>query len=135
MIGENDKSMLERFKKWLKADFVLPKIKFTRKPKIKITELEEEKPIPEPLLKLPAEPKIEESDELRKCREALDNGMPIYAYSKFSLEAKMELENTIYKCGRNKEDIKILFEGWEGKLYIIKAVDRNFYKKIKHKPF
>ena len=30
MIGENDKSMLERFKEWLGADFVSPKIKFTR---------------------------------------------------------------------------------------------------------
>ena len=125
MIGENDKSMLERFKEWLEADFVTPKIKFTRKPKIKITELEEEKPIPEPLPKLPAEPKIEESDELQKCREALDNGMPIYAASRYPLEAKQILENTFYKCGRNKEDINILHKYWDGGIYVIQAVDKN----------
>ena len=126
MIGENDKSMLERFKEWLKADFVLPKIKFTRKPKIKITEPEEEIPIPTPLPKLSVEPKIEKSDELQGCREALDNGRPIYAASRFPLEAKRILENTFYKCGRNKEDIKVLHEGWEDGFYVIKAMDSYF---------
>lgn len=125
MIGENDKSMLERFKEWLGADFVLPKIKFTRKPKIKITEPEEEIPIPEPLPKLPAEPKIEKSDELQECREALDNGLPIYSAARFPLEAKQTLENTFYRCGRNKQDIKVLYEGWDGKIYVIQAVDKN----------
>lgn len=123
MIGENDKSMLERFKEWLKADFVPPKIKFTRKPKIKITELKEVIPILEPLPKLPAEPKIEESDGLQECRKALDAGKPIYAASRFPREAKQILENTFYKCGRNKNDIKVLHEGWEDGIYVIEAMD------------
>ena len=120
MIGENDKSMLERFKEWLEADFVSPKIKFTRKPKIKITEPEEE---------IPVEQKIETSDELQKCREALDNGLPIYSNSRYQIDARIALENTFCKCGRTKDDIKILYEGWEGEIYVIQAVDINFYKK------
>ena len=109
MIGENDKSMLERFKEWLGADFVLPKIKSTRKPK--------------PLPKLPAKPKIEESDEIKECRKALDNGYPIYAGSHSQIGAKIALENTFYKCGRKKEDIVILDEGWKDGVYIIEAKD------------
>lgn len=112
MIGENDKSMLERFKEWLKADFVLPKIKFTRKPK--------------PLPKLPVKSvnlKKEESDELQECRKALDAGKPIYSASSSPLGARMSMENTFYKCGRNKDDIKVLHEGWEDGAYIIEAMD------------
>lgn len=108
MIGENDKSMLERFKEWLKADFVLPKIKFTR----------ESKPLPKlsDIIK-------EESDELQECRKALDAGKPIYAASSNSLGARLTLENTFYKCGRNKNDIKVLHEGWEDGVYVIEAMD------------
>lgn len=132
MIGENDKSMLERFKEWLGAD-----VKFTRKSKIKITELKEEIPILAPLPKLPTIQEIEKLDELQKsldelqkCREALDNGQPIYSCAEhFPEDAKKALENTFCKCGRNKEDIKVLHEYWDGEIYVIKAVDRNFYKQ------
>ena len=128
MMGENDKSMLERFKEWLKAD-----IKFTRKSKIKITELKEEIPISGPIPKLPTIQEIEKLDdlqkhldELQKCREALDNGQPIYSCAEhFPEDAKKALENTFYKCGRNKEDIKILHEYWDDEIYVIKAVDKN----------
>ena len=126
MIGENDKSMLERFKEWLEADFVLPKIKFTRKSKIKISELKEEIPIIPPLSKILAEPKIEMSDGLQGCLEALDNGLPIYSINRYYPEAaRRALENTFCKCGRTEDDIKVLYEGWEGGLYVIQAVDRN----------